>query len=159
MKQRRRFRARRARVEYGGQRRVFDLDAFGGVLGEITAVGYDQRDRLAHVAYALVRERPLIDRRLERDEERIAELAHVLAGEDRPHALLRQRRAHIDAYDLGVRMRGADDVRGERSRRHRQIVGVTPAARQQRRVFLAQQRSAERLGHGSPRGMSAGRAS
>ena len=82
-------------------------------------------DRLADVANALDRERPLVYRRLERDQERVGQRPHVLAGHDSPDAVLRQRRARIDADNLGVRMRGANDVSVQRPRRNRQVIGIS----------------------------------
>ena len=137
MQQRRRRLARGARVDHGCERLVVDAHQVGGILGEVARFGDHDGDRLADIAHALDRERPLVHRRLERDQERVGELAHVLAGDDRPDAVLRQCRARIDAGNLGVRVRRADDVSVQRAGRHRQVVGIAPAPRQQRRIFLA----------------------
>ena len=53
--------------------------------------------------------------------------------------------AGVDRDDVGVRMRRADDVGVQRAGRHREIVGIAAAARQQRRVFLANDARAETL--------------
>ena len=150
MQERRRFFARGLRVDHRRERLVVDGNQLGRVLGQIAALGHHQRHRLAHIAHVLDRERPLVDLGLERDQERVAELAHVLAGDHRPDAVLCQRLSRVDADNLGVRVRRANDVGVQRPGRHRQVVGVAPAPRQQRGVFLPQHRSAEELGHCSP---------
>ena len=91
VQQRRRFGARGLRVDYGRERLIVDAHEFGRVLGEVAGVGDHERDRLADIAYALDRERPLMHRRLERDQERVGQLADILAGDDRPDAVLRER--------------------------------------------------------------------
>ncbi len=133
------------RIDHRLSRRVFDVHQFGGVLGDVAALGHHQRHRLAGKAHASDRERPLMDRRLQRHQERIGYFADILAGDDGPDAVLLQRRRGVDADDIGVRMRRADDVGLQRAGRHRQIVGIAAAARQQRRVFLANDARAETL--------------
>ena len=147
MQQRRILGAGRQRIDHRFERRIFDLDQLGGILGDIAAVGDHQRHRLADIAHPLDRQRPLLHRRLDHRHERIGQLAHVIAGDDRPHALMRQRRRGIDAHDLGMRMRRADHMRLQRADRHRQVVGIAAAARQQRRVLFAQDGFAELCCH------------
>ena len=48
-------------------------------------------------------------------------------------------------HDVGMRMRRADDMGVQRAGRHRQIVGIAAASRQQRRIFLAKHTRAETL--------------
>ena len=127
MQDRRCRRARGLRVDHRFERLIVDGDQLGGVLRQVAALGHHQRDRLADVAHALDRQRPLIDRGLERDQERVGELAHILAGDDRPDAVLGQRRGRVDAGNLGVRVRRADHVSVQRSDRHRQIVRIAAA--------------------------------
>ncbi len=136
-----RFLARFERVDHGLARRIFDRDQLGGVLGEIAALGHHQRHRLADIAHAADRERPLVDLRLQRHQERIGDFPDILAGEHRPDAVHGERRRCVDLHDIGVRMRRADHVGCQRAGRHRQIVGIAPAPRQQCRVFLAQRRA------------------
>ena len=141
MQERRRRRARGLRIDHRFERLVVDAHQLGGVLGEVAALRHHQRDRLADIAHALDRQRPLIDRRLQRDQERVGQLAHVLAGDHRPHAVLRQRRGRVDADDLGVRVRRADDVSVQRPVRHRQVVRIAAMPREQSRIFLAKDRA------------------
>ena len=75
------------RIEHRGERRIIDLDQLGGILGDIAALGDDERHRLADIAHALDGERPLRHRRLHRGEKRIGELAHLLAGDHRPYPM------------------------------------------------------------------------
>ena len=145
MQQRRRRRARGAGVDHRLERLVVDAHQLGGVLREVAALRHHQRHRLADIAHALDRQRPLVDRRLERDQERIGDRPHVLAGDHRPHPLARQRRFRLDAGDAGVRVRRADHVGMQRAGGHRQVVGIAPAPRQQRGILLANDRSAQKL--------------
>ena len=80
------FLARLERIDHRRQRAIFDAHEIGRVLGEIAVLGDDKRDRLADIAHAPDRERPLMHRRLERDQERIGKLLDVLAGDHRPDA-------------------------------------------------------------------------
>ena len=149
MQQRRRRLACHQRVDHGLARRIFDLDQLGGVLGNVAAFRHDQRNRLADIAHAIDRQRPLVHRRLERDQKRIGELADVIAGNDRPHAVERQRGGRVDADDVGVRMRRAEHMRVQGAGLDRQIIGIAPAPGEQARVFLAQRRRTEGLRHRS----------
>ena len=144
---RRRFAAGGERIDHRLQRLIVDAHQVGRVLREIAGVRHDQGDRLADIAHALDRQRPLIDRRLERDQERIGQRADVLARHDSPDAVLRQRLGRVDADNLGVRVRGANDVSVQRSRRNRQVIGIAPSPRQQGGIFLAKDRNAQKSGH------------
>ena len=135
------------RIDHRFERRIVDLHKLGGILGDIAALRHHQRHRLADIAHPLHRQRPLIDRRFHRGEERIGELSDLVAGDDGPDAVMRQRARHIDAKDLGMRVRRAHDMSVQGADRDRQVVGITAAAQQQRRVLLAQHRFAELLGH------------
>ena len=44
----------RAAVGDGWQRPIVDVDELGGILGQIACLGYDDRDRLAHVAHLVL---------------------------------------------------------------------------------------------------------
>ena len=138
MDERRGFFTRGARIDHRFERREFDRHQFGGILGDITALGDDQRDRLADIAHPLHGKRPLLHRRFHRGEKRLRQLANIFAGDDGPDAVVRKRGARIDRNDVGVGVRRADDVGVQGADRHRQIVGIAAAARQQRRVLLAQ---------------------
>jgi hypothetical protein len=89
----------------------------------------------------------LLDRRLHHRQKRVGEFFDVFAGNDGPDALMRQRARPVDAEDFGMRMRRADDVSVQGSDRDRKIVGIAAAARQERRVFLAQDGLAELSRH------------
>ena len=147
MQHRRRFAAGGERIDHRLQRLIVDAHQVGRVLREIAGVRHDEGDRLADIAHALDRQRPLIDRRLERDQERIGQRADVLARHDSPDAVLRQRFGRVDADNLGVRVRGANDVSVQRSRRNRQVIGIAPSPRQQGGIFLAKDRNAQKSGH------------
>ena len=150
MQQRRRFAACGQRIDHRFERLIVDAHQVGRVLREITRLRHDEGDGFADVAYALDRERPLVHRRLERDQERVGQRPYVLAGHDSPDAVLRQRLGRIDADNLGVRVRGANDVSVQRSRRNRQVVGISPGPGQQGGIFLAKDRNAQKSGHHSP---------
>ena len=138
MKERRGLIARGTRIDDRFARRVFDHHQFGGIFGDIAALGHDQRHRLANIAHALHGQRPLLHRRFHRGEKRLREFAHLFAGDDGPDAVVRERSPRVDRKDVGVRVGRADDVGVQGADRHRQIVGIAAAARQQRRVLLAQ---------------------
>ena len=151
MQDRRSRAARGLEVDHGFERPVFDVHQFGRILGEVAAFGHHQRHRLADIAHALDRQRPLIDRRLQRDQERIGQLAYVLAGDHRPYAGLRQRLGRVDADDVGMRVRRTDHVAMQGAGRYRQVIGIASASGQQRGVFLAKRGRAESGGQRSPR--------
>jgi hypothetical protein len=75
-------------------------------------------------------------RGLQRDQEGVGELPDVFAGDDRPNAGPGPGRICVDALDFSVRLGGADHVGLQRAPRRRQIVGITAASGQQRRIFL-----------------------
>ena len=91
MQERRVVLAGRDRIDHRRERFIVDLHQLGRVLGDIAVLGDDQRHRLADIAHTLDGERPLPHRRLDRSEERIGQLADLLAGDARP------RRRHAPA--------------------------------------------------------------
>ena len=119
------------------QRRVLDHNALGAVLGLVAVLGDHHRHRLAHIADALLRQRPVVDRRLDAGHERLRPAPHVLAGEHRAHAAAGERRARVDRAHFGMRVRRAHDRRVQRARLDAQVVGKLAAAAQQRRIFHA----------------------
>ena len=97
-----------------GQRFVVDVDEFDRVLGDVTVVGDDERDRIAdelHLALGQRRARRVGDV-LARD--RVPGLldvgVQILGGEHRVHAGQRQRRRCVDAVDAGAGERAADEA-------------------------------------------------
>ena len=60
-----------AQIDDRFERRVFDIHQLGGVFGDITALGDDQRHRLADIARPLDRKCPLLHRRFHRSEKRL----------------------------------------------------------------------------------------
>ena len=120
------------------------------VFSQIAGIGDHKRDGLADIAHALDRERPLIDGRFERNQERIGELADILAGDNRPDALLRESIRRLDADDARVSVRRADDMGVQRAGGHREVIRESPTARQQRGILLANERSTEDLAHTGP---------
>src|SRR5215831_18085672 len=86
-------------------------------------------------------------RLLQRDQERIAELADILAGDYGSNAGQRQGSRCFDAPDLRVRMRRAGHMGVQGAVRDWQIVRKTPASRQEGGVFFANERSTQGLRH------------
>ena len=146
MDKRRAGRDRGAGIDHGGQRLVLDRDKIGGVFRDIAIPRQHQRHRLADIAHALHRERPLRNALLHRDQERVAELLHLGAGDDMD-AAQRQRRRGVDAADQRVRVGRADDMRVERAPIHRQIIDEPPASPQQRAILDPPHRLAEPIVH------------
>jgi hypothetical protein len=105
VQQRRRAVAGRARLQHCFHGFVLNGHDLRCVFSQIAGIGDHERDRLADKAHALDRERPLIDGRFERNQERIGELANILAGDDCPDALLRERIRRLDADDARVSVR------------------------------------------------------
>ncbi len=130
------------RIDDGFERLVFDLHQLGGVFRDVAGFGDDESDRLAGKAHVFDGERPLMHGLLERNQERIGELADVFAGDHRGDARQRQGRGRVDAEDLRMRVRRADHMAMERAVWDRQIIRIASAPRQQRRVFLANERTA-----------------
>ena len=123
---------------------VFDLDEFGGILGEMLGLRDDQRHRLTHETNAVVREasperhakRAAADAFEERQHRRRLPPGrdHVGAGHDVQDTRLLSRRRDIDLHDPGVRPVGAQEVR--RGLTVDVVVGrVPPAAGHQPEVF------------------------
>jgi hypothetical protein len=78
----------------------------------------------------------------QRDQERVRELADILAGDHRRDAGQRQGRCRIDPKNFRVCVGRADHMGMQRAIRDREIVGIAPASRQEGGVFLANKRSA-----------------
>ena len=130
-------------VDHSSEGLVIDHDKLGRVFGDVPALGNHQRHRLAHIAHPLNRQRPLMHRLLQRDQEGIGELAHVFACYHGEHAGERLRRGCVDAPDLRMGVGRADHMGVQGAARLRQIVAIAAAPREQCGVFLADQRHTE----------------
>ena len=116
---------------------VVDLDEVESVLGAVAVFGDDHGDRFAGIADAVDRERPVLHRLLDTDDEGLRPALHVLAGEHGTHARHCQRAGGVDAAQFGVRIRTAQDGGVQRARPHTEVVGELAAACQQGRVLQA----------------------
>jgi hypothetical protein len=115
---------RRRRRGNGRQQLVLHRDEGGRVLGDVPALRADERDRVADVPHATVRERGE-DRVVPREPEGTGHGHEIRRGEHRDHALEPQRVGDVDGGNGGVRVRapdehgvhdtGAHDVRHEAS--------------------------------------------
>ena len=126
----------------GRQRLVFDLDESDGVLGDVAAIGDDQRHRLADMAHLAERDAALLDRRVGKARQRPGLARRLLAGDHRGDAGQRRGRALVDRLDAGVRMRAAQH-RGVRHVRQRDVVDKAAASDEEARVLLAQHARAD----------------
>ena len=117
-----------------GQRLVVDVDQFDRVLGEVAALGDDQRNRVAdELGLALGQRRPRSVRDvLARDgvPGLLDVGVEVGGGEHRVHAGQRQRRRGVDAVDPGARERAAHEA-GVQHARPGDVVDEAAAAGQQ----------------------------
>ena len=131
------------------QNPIFDLNAFGGVAGDLDAVGNDHRDRVADMAHVALRQQ-----RMRRLLHRLAVFAHnspgawdpvqlvgddVLGGEDRHDAGLGRRLGLVDCHDLGVGM-GRAQKDGIKLARAHDVMHIAPAAGQEAPIFAATKR-------------------
>ena len=89
----------------GRQRLVFDMIESDSVLGDVAGIGDDQRHRLADMAHLAERDAALLDRRVGKTRQRPGLLRRLFAGDHRDDAGQRQRRALVDRFDAGVRVR------------------------------------------------------
>ena len=134
------------RVDHRLERLVIDAHQLGGVLGEVAALRHHQRHRLADVAHALDRQRPLVTGALSairNGSESLRTSSPVITA----HTLARQRRLRLDAGDAGVRVRRADHVGMQGAGGHRQVIGIAAAPRKQRGILLAKDRLTQSLWH------------
>ena len=121
-------------VDHGRQRLVLDLDQLERVLGDVAALGGDDRDRLADVAHAVQRDAALLDRRVGEAGQGSGDLGDVGAGHDQGHARQRLGPADIDRLDAGMGVRAAQRGRVQHVRQ-RDVVDVAALAGQQARVL------------------------
>ena len=147
-------RSGRDRVVHAGDRRqrlVAEGDRLGRVARERDRAGDDRGDRLAGVAYGVEREHVLRRCRrapavgaleVARSRQRLHAVAReVGAGDHRGHARHRRRRRGVDGDDPRVRVQRAHEHDRELAIHH-DVVGVAPAAGEQRVVLDATHRAA-----------------
>ena len=130
------------------ERLPLDLDGVHPVLGRVARGCDHQHERLADV------ERPLRVHHGPRDGEHLgarerrrvlpADLVDVFLGEDGDDALDGLRRSRVDAQDLGVRVRAAEE-RGMEQPRQMHVIRVLGPAGQEERVLGAQHAHADVL--------------
>ena len=141
--------SRCARVEHRLERLVLGLDQLGRVLGERTALGDDERDRLADVAHSLAREdgvslvrhHAVLDRPGRQGVDSPAELR---AGDDGDDARESARRPRLDSPEPRVCVRAADK-RGVREPRKLDVVEVRRLAAEEASVLAAWKRASDVL--------------
>ena len=154
-----RARLRLGRIGHRRQRLVVDLDLLGGVLGLRQRLGEDDGDRIADMVRLAMgdrRMRRILHLRavLGRDHPAANETADLVggklgAGEHREHARHRRRRLAVDAPDLGVGMRRAQEV-GLALAGTVDVVGVVALAGDEALVlFAAHRRTDTGRAHGS----------
>jgi len=71
---------------------------------------------------------------------RVRQLAHVFAGDDRPHAVLGKCLTRVHTDDLRGRMRRTDDVSVQGADWLWEIVGIATASAEKIRIFLTPDR-------------------
>ena len=141
-----------AGIDEGVDRVDLNVDQLERILGHVAVGRNDDRKRLAHVAHHVPRQRLLEERHqlgLGHDGGRDAvHLAEVGRGVDGRDAWQRARPGSIDPQDPAVRDRTAQD----RSLEHSRLLEVADEATlppQQAKVFLAPDRAAYVIRHGS----------
>ena len=102
-------------VGHGREGLVVDRDELTGVLGQVTALGHDERDRIADQAHLVGGEERVVGSAPARHHHRHRvrptgqELLHLLAGVDGQHAGRLLCRGRVDARDARVRERAAHE--------------------------------------------------
>ncbi len=162
-----------------GQRLVIDFDQLGRVARGECRLGQDRGERLAHVAHALPRERPmrqLDDSRTRRcsksalaNIQRVDRVGRVLdareavgnvvrTGEHGAHAGGAPRSGRVDAHDARMRVRRAQERAVELSL-EAYVVGVAPSSGEEAVVLDARDRPADVALHYASRTPAGSRAS
>ena len=113
-------------VEDGVERVVVDLDELGRVLGEVAALGHDDRERLAHVPCRVDRGGVLRHARVDPGREGARERGDVGAGEHADDALGRRRRQPGRPRSVRGRAGSVRSPRGTGARRGRGRRGSGP---------------------------------
>ncbi len=143
---------RLARRHHRGPHRIVDRDVLGRVAGTVERVGNHHAHRIADVAHPVDRDRrpfrhvhrsavaPLVERHRGQRTEAVGGV--VGASQQRLNPGHGQRRARIDAADVGVRVRRAHD-RGVELMHEIEIVEIAPAPHQQPGILPPRYRLAD----------------
>ena len=121
-------------IDHRRQRLVLDLDQLEGVLGEVAALGSDDRHGLADVAHPVEGDAALLDRRVGETRHRARDLGDLGAGHDGCDPGQGLGAAHVDRFDPGVGVRAAQR-RGVQHVRQHDVVDVAALAGEQARVL------------------------
>ena len=139
-----------ARLEHSGQGTQVELDQSGGVFGQVSAFGHDQRDGLTDVTHLLLSEDAWIDmkpQRGDRQRERDAIAGEhgpqIGIGQDRPNAGQGPGSVGVDALQQPVGDRAADERRVQQVRQV-DVVDEPSRAAQQLCILQARDRSAHK---------------
>ena len=143
---RRRFAEGLFGVDHRGPRRVLDPHPLRRVLREVPIARHHHRDRLARVANAAGREAAVLDRRPHPDEERVGPRGRVRPGEDRVHAVHRERLARVDTDDVGMRPGRAHETGVARVGGKRSVVRELGLAGDEGRVLDPRDRPSDHAG-------------
>jgi hypothetical protein len=135
MQGRRARRERGERIDERGQRIVIDFDEIERVLGEIAIGGHHDRDRLAHVARALDRDRPAFERRPQHGDEGRGQRRDFGPGDHRGDARSGGRCLGADRADVGVRVGGTQNRGVQGAGGNAEVVDVTASSGQERSIL------------------------
>ena len=134
-------------VAHDRKRLVVDVDQRRGLAGDLGGRGRDRRDDLALVAHDVAGEERAV-----LDERAVADVGHVVLGEDAEHAGERPCASGVDRADPRVGVVGVPEARVEHPG-HRQVGGVAAEACD---LVLAVRPDELRAVPLSPRGLASG---
>lgn len=135
------------RIDDGAARTIFDVDELRRILGAGAVDRHDDRNGFADIAHAIDRDRPALDRCLHADDEAVGDGLDVTADQNRRNTREAPGSFNVDGKDVGMRVRRAQDRRVQRAGRDAEIVDEAAAAREQRGVLDALDRTPDpRLG-------------
>ena len=133
----------------GGQRLVVDVDQLDGVLGDVAALGDDERDRVAdelHLALGQRRARGVGDVLARDGVPGLLDVrVEVLGDEHRVHTGQRERRRRVDAVDPGPGERAAHEA-GVQHAGPRDVVDERAMAGEQAGVLDPRDRGCPHIG-------------
>ena len=136
-----------SRVGDGRERLPVDVDQIERVFREIAALGEHERDGLADVANSIARERRLKTRgeaRPRRQAHRnVPDRLEIASGDDGRHSRQRAGALGVDRAESRVRVRRSQH-RAVQHSREAHVAGVLPAAGEQSRILLAEDRRSDR---------------